>query len=89
MSRQGAIRKGDSHSGGGQMTEGNGVLIDGRRQCVLGDRAQCALHGGPFALVSSGDNSVLFNGTPLAFEPAELACGCRVSSSCAAGHAKG
>ena len=88
MSRQGAIRKGDPHSGGGRMGEGSGVLVNGRQQCVLGDRAPCALHGGTFALVSGGDGSALFNGISLVFEPAELACGCKVSSTCSEPYAK-
>ncbi|MBV4504781.1 PAAR domain-containing protein [Pseudomonas sp. BW13M1] len=88
MARHGAIRKGDRHSGGGRMIEGRGVLIDGVPQCVLGDRAACALHGGEFALVSSADNTVLFNDIPLVFEPAQLACGCSVLSSCRPSNAR-
>ncbi len=88
MPRQGAIRLGDEHSGGGKMIEASGVVIDGVAQCVLGDRAQCPLHVGIYPLVSGASNSVLFAGKPLIFEPAELACGCQVFSTCAAGHAK-
>lgn len=88
MPRRGAIRKGDPHSGGGRMSEGSGVLISEQHQCTLGDRATCPLHGGTFALISGGDGSVLFNGTPLVFEPAELACGCKVSSTCSGAYAK-
>lgn len=88
MSRRGAIRRGDLHSGGGQMTEARGVLVDGRQQCILGDRAPCPLHGGTFALVSGGDGGALFNGIALAFEPAKLACGCTLSSSCSIAYAK-
>ncbi|WP_084702871.1 PAAR domain-containing protein [Pseudomonas japonica] len=79
----GAIRLGDNHSGGGSMVEASGVPVDGRPQCLLGDHAQCAAHGGRFPLVSGGDGSAVMNRRPLVFEPARLACGCVVSSSCA------
>ncbi|EKT4503136.1 PAAR domain-containing protein [Pseudomonas alloputida] len=88
MSRKGAIRKGDPHSGGGRMGEGSGMVVNGRPQCILGDHAPCPLHGGTFALVSGGDRGVLCNGIALVFEPAELACGCRVSSTCSGPYAK-
>ncbi|MFV3405161.1 PAAR domain-containing protein [Pseudomonas sp. NY15463] len=88
MPGHGAIRLGDTHSGGGRMIEANGVMIDGQAQCVLGDNAQCPLHVGIYPLVSGGDGSVLFEGQPLIFEPAELACGCQVFSTCTRGHAK-
>lgn len=88
MTRLGAIRLGDSHTGGGQMIEASGVPIDGIAQCVLGDQADCATHGGKFALVSTGDSGALFNGTPLVFEPARLECGCQVSSTCVGRYAR-
>ncbi|MGC7841177.1 PAAR domain-containing protein [Pseudomonas wayambapalatensis] len=88
MSRRGAIRMDDVHAGGGRMIEASGMLINGRAQCVLGDRAECPLHNGVFALVSGGEDSIKSNGRPLMFEPAKLDCGCQVRSSCSAGYAK-
>ncbi|MFK1554697.1 PAAR domain-containing protein [Pseudomonas aeruginosa] len=79
----GAIRLGDSHSGGGTMIEASGFPVDGRPQCLLGDHAQCPAHKGKFPLISGGDGSAVMNGRPLVFEPAQLACGCAVYSSCA------
>lgn len=79
----GAIRLGDSHSGGGTMIEASGFPVDGRPQCLLGDHAQCPAHKGKFPLISGGDGAAVMNGRPLVFEPAQLACGCAVYSSCA------
>nr|WP_306296688.1 PAAR domain-containing protein [Pseudomonas taiwanensis] len=79
----GAIRLGDGHSGGGAMVEASGFPVDGRPQCLLGDHAQCPTHKGRFPLASGGDSSAIMNGRPLVFEPAQLACGCSVYSSCA------
>lgn len=81
MSR-GAIRWGDSHSGGGTMIEASGFPIDGKPQCLLGDHARCPKHKGTYPLVSGGDAGAVHNGRPLVFEPAQLACGCAVYSSC-------
>ncbi|WP_404824780.1 PAAR domain-containing protein [Burkholderia cepacia] len=78
----GAIRFGDRHTGGGTMLEASGFPVNGIRQCLLGDKAECPTHNGMFPLVSGGDHDVLCNGRPLIFEPAQLACGCRVLSSC-------
>ncbi|SAK76038.1 hypothetical protein AWB80_04418 [Caballeronia pedi] len=87
MSR-GAIRLGDKHSGGGVMVDANGFPVNDIRQCVLGDMAICPKHDGKFPLVSGGDGSAVINGKPLAFEPALLACGCSVYSSCADSYAR-
>lgn len=82
MSGDGAIRLGDAHSGGGKMMEASGFPVNGIAQCLLGDNAICPKHKGIFPLVSGGDGSAIHNGTPMVFEPATLACGCSVSSSC-------
>ncbi|WP_081478085.1 PAAR domain-containing protein [Achromobacter arsenitoxydans] len=79
----GAIRQGDKHSGGGSMIEASGFPVNGRPQCLLGDHANCPTHKGTFRLVSGGDASALHNGRAMVFEPARLACGCEVFSSCA------
>jgi uncharacterized Zn-binding protein involved in type VI secretion len=84
----GAIRLGDKHSGGGVMTQASGLPVNDIKQCVLGDVAICPTHQGSFPLVSGGDGSATFNGRPLVFEPAQLACGCSVSSSCAQSYAR-
>ncbi|MHC9238690.1 PAAR domain-containing protein [Pseudomonas aeruginosa] len=81
---RGAIRLGDGHSGGGRMIEASGMLVNGRRQCLLGDKAECLLHAGIFPLVSGGEGSAQHDRRPMVFEPAHLACGCQVFSSCAA-----
>ena len=65
------------------MIEASGFPVNGKSQCLLGDHAQCPTHKGRFPLVSGGDGSVVMNGRALVFEPARLACGCRVFSSCA------
>lgn len=83
MSGRGAIRLGDSHSGGGTMIEASGFPVDGIPQCLLGDKAQCPKCKGTYPLVSGGDGTAIQNGRPMVFEPAQLACGCTVSSSCA------
>jgi len=70
------------------MEEACGFPVDGIPQCLLGDKAYCPTHKGSFPLVSGGDESALFNGRPLVFESAQLACGCHVISSCAATYAK-
>lgn len=88
MPRKGAIRLGDPHTGGGSMIEASGFPVNGKPQCLLGDKAQCPTHLGTFPLVSSGDSSATFNGHPMAFEPAQLACGCEVSSTCTRAFAK-
>ncbi|WP_430795318.1 PAAR domain-containing protein [Achromobacter spanius] len=85
----GAIRLGDKHSGGGKMIEGNGIPVNNVPQCVLGDKALCPTHKGTFPLVSGGDGSAVVNGQPLVFEPARLACGCSVVSSCGGQYARG
>jgi len=76
MSRHGAIRLGDQHSGGGTMKEASGFPVNGRPQCLLGDHADCPTHRGLYPLVSGGDSLATQNGRPLVFEPAQLACGC-------------
>lgn len=81
----GAIRLGDSHSGGGAMSEASGLPVDGVPQCLLGDKADCPTHKGSFPLVSGGDGSAVHNGRPMIFAPATLSCGCSVSSTCS-GH---
>lgn len=78
----GAIRLGDSHSGGGMMIEASGFPVDGKAQCLLGDHARCDRHNERFPLVSGGDDGAVMNGRPMVFEPALLACGCAVYSSC-------
>ncbi|WP_176081226.1 PAAR domain-containing protein [Paraburkholderia tropica] len=84
----GAIRWGDKHSGGGAMVQASGLPVNDIRQCVLGDLAVCPTHEGTFPLVSGGEGSAVFNGKPLIFEPARLACGCSVFSSCTAGYSR-
>lgn len=84
----GAIRLGDRHSGGGTMIEATGFPVDGVPQCLMGDKAECPTHNGTFPLVSGGDQFALFDGRPLVFEPAQLACGCYVMSSCTGRYAK-
>lgn len=88
MSGRGAIRLGDQHSGGGSMVEANGFPVNGILQCLLGDKATCPTHKGNFPLVSGGDRTAIHNGRPMVFEPAQLACGCSVTSSCTAKYAK-
>ncbi|BAQ81808.1 PAAR domain-containing protein [Pseudomonas sp. St29] len=88
MSARGAIRLGDNHSGGGSMIEASGIPVNGIAQCLLGDKASCPTHLGSYALVSGGDGSAIHNGRPMVFEPATLACGCSVSSSCTGQYAK-
>lgn len=78
----GAIRLGDSHTGGGAMIEASGFPVNGKPQCLLGDRAQCPTHKGKFPLVSGGDGAAIMDGRALVFEPAQLACGCAAYSSC-------
>lgn len=87
MSR-GAIRLGDKHSGGGVMIEASGFPVNGKPQCLLGDKAVCPTHKGVFPLASGGDETAIHNGRPMVFEPAKLACGCQVSSSCSAQYRK-
>lgn len=79
----GAIRLGDNHTGGGTMIEASGFPVNSKPQCLLGDHAQCTTHKGKFPLVSGGDGSAIQNGRSMIFEPAQLACGCAVHSSCA------
>ncbi|EDW2056463.1 PAAR domain-containing protein [Salmonella enterica subsp. enterica] len=79
----GAIRLGDRHSGGGNLIEASGFPVNGKPQCLLGDKAICPAHKGTFPLVSGGDGTATHNGRPMVFEPAQLACGCSVLSSCA------
>lgn len=79
----GAIRLGDSHTGGGVMVEASGLQVNGTPQCVLGDHGLCLSHKGRFPLVSGGDGAAVHNDLALAFEPAQLACGCHARSSCA------
>ena len=88
MSGRGAIRLGDNHSGGGSMIEASGIPVNGIAQCLLGDKASCPTHLGSYALVSGGDGSAIHNGRPMVFEPATLACGCSVSSSCTGQYTK-
>ncbi|RBL66629.1 PAAR domain-containing protein [Pseudomonas sp. MWU13-2625] len=88
MSGQGAIRLGDHHAGGGRMIEASGFPVNGIAQCLLGVKAICATHQGTYALVSGGDGTAIHNGRPMAFEPATLACGCSVMSSCTVQYAK-
>ncbi|KAF0864154.1 PAAR domain-containing protein [Pseudomonas sp. LD120] len=88
MSGRGAIRLGDRHSGGGSMIEASGFPVNGIVQCLLGDKALCPTHLGTYVLVSGGDGSAIHNGRPMAFEPATLACGCSVVSSCTVQYAK-
>lgn len=83
MSVKGAIRLGDSHSGGGVMIEASGIPVNGIAQCLLGDKADCPRHKGTFPLVSDGESGAIHNGRPMVFEPAKLSCGCSVSSTCA------
>ncbi|MGV8401402.1 PAAR domain-containing protein [Pseudomonas aeruginosa] len=84
----GAIRLGDPHSGGGHMIEASGFPVNGKPQCLLGDKAICPTHKGTFPLVSGGDETAIHNGRPMVFEPANLSCGCQVSSSCSAQYRK-
>ncbi|VWC94303.1 PAAR domain-containing protein [Burkholderia aenigmatica] len=79
---QGAIRLGDPHTGGGVMTEASGFPVNGKRQCLIGDKAICPTHKGIFPLVSGGDGTATLDGRPMVFEPAQLACGCCVTSTC-------
>ncbi|WP_423762280.1 PAAR domain-containing protein [Burkholderia sp. NLJ2] len=85
---KGAIRLGDQHSGGGSMIEASGFPVNGRPQCLLGDKAVCQTHNGTFPLVSGGNESVVHNGRPMVFEPARLACGCLVTSTCTGKYAR-
>lgn len=62
MSGRGAIRLGDSHSGGGTMIEASGFPVDGIPQCLLGDKAQCPKCKGTYPLVSGGDGTTIQNG---------------------------
>jgi uncharacterized Zn-binding protein involved in type VI secretion len=73
---------GDSHSGGGVMVEASGFPVMGRKLCLIGDHAFCPTHNGSFPLVGGGSPSVIVMGRMAAFEPATLACGCTVISSC-------
>ncbi|EJQ9336300.1 PAAR domain-containing protein [Salmonella enterica] len=65
------------------MIEASGFPVNGKPQCLLGDKAICPAHKGTFPLVSGGDGTAIHNGRPMVFEPAQLACGCSVLSSCA------
>lgn len=83
MTRYGGIRLGDSHTGGGTMLEASGFPVDGINLCVIGDRGYCPTHNGSFPLVSTGNPfGFTLNGRPAVYEPAKLACGCSVISSC-------
>jgi uncharacterized Zn-binding protein involved in type VI secretion len=84
----GAIRWGDKHSGGGTMVQASGLPVNDIKQCLLGDMAVCPMHEGMFPLISGGGGSAVFNGKPLIFEPAKLACGCSVFSSCAGSYVR-
>ncbi|MFD4836907.1 PAAR domain-containing protein [Achromobacter sp. NPDC058515] len=85
---QGAIRLGDRHSGGGVMIEASGFPVNGAAQCLIGDKAVCPAHKGTFPLVEGGSMGAIHNGRPMAFEPARLACGCSVASSCVGQYAR-
>ena len=82
MTRYGAIRLGDSHTGVGVMLEASGFPLTDKKHCLLGDRAFCPTHGGSFALVSGGNPDFMVVGRMAAIEPAKLACGCTVISTC-------
>lgn len=83
MTRYGGIRLGDSHSGGGSMVEASGFPVNGINLCVIGDRGYCPTHSGTFPLVSTGNPfGFTLDGRPVVYEPAKLACGCSVISSC-------
>jgi hypothetical protein len=64
------------------MLEASGLPVKGKRLCLIGDRGFCQTHNGAFALVGGGDPNYIFNGRMAVFEPATLACGCTVISSC-------
>jgi len=64
------------------MIEASGLTVNDKPQCLLGDKAICPKHNGTFALVSGGNSAALYNGRPMVFGPAQLACDCRVASSC-------
>ena len=70
------------------MIEASGFPVNGILQCLLGDKAFCPAHKGNFPLVSGGDGTAIHDGRPMVFEPAQLACGCSVTSSCTAQYAK-
>jgi len=82
MTRYGDIRFGDSHAGGGSMIEASGIPVSGKNLCLMGDRGYCPTHNGTFPLVSGGNPAWTVNGRMAVFEPAKLACGCSVISSC-------
>lgn len=83
MTRYGGIRLGDSHTGGGTMLEASGFPVNGINLCVIGDRGYCPTHNGTFPLVSTGNPfGFTLNGRRAAYEPAKVACGCSVISSC-------
>lgn len=82
MTRYGGIRLGDSHTGGGVMVEASGFPVGGKNQCRIGDQAFCPTHNGSFPLVSGGNADFMVMGRMAVFEPAKLACGCTVISSC-------
>ena len=75
MTRYGAIRQGDSHTGGGVMLEASGFPIIDKNHCLMGDRAFCPTHGGSFPLVSGGAPDFMVMGRMAVYEPAKLACG--------------
>jgi|GEM_PF-1005141 len=83
MTRYGGIRLGDAHTGGGTMVEANGFPVNGINLCVIGDKAYCPTHNGSFPLVSTGNPfGFTLNNRQVVYEPAKLACGCSVISSC-------
>lgn len=70
------------------MIEASGFPVNGKPECLIGDKANCPTHKGIFPLVSGSDESAIHNGRLMVFEPAELACGRSVNSSCSEQYAK-
>ena len=79
---QNIIRKGDTHTGGGQVLTGSDVMkFGGIGVARLNDPVFCPLpaHGPTF--VAEGHAVFKDNGVPIAFHGHRCACGCLLISS--------
>jgi len=68
---------GDRISHGGQIVEASeDVVTEGRGVARVGDTVRCMLHG--TVRITTGDETVLANGRPVAFHGSRCSCGASV-----------
>ncbi|MGN6666379.1 MAG: PAAR domain-containing protein [Trinickia sp.] len=79
---RGVIRVGDSTSHGGKVQTGRAqsIVMDREVACI-GDECTCPISGHDHCVIVEGDENVLIDGRPVAFDGHTTSCGATLISS--------